>query len=602
MPDDDALIAYRLGAVRSGIQATGLALALLVLYRILPGRRITSGGAYAAVIAVAALAVVGIALLPWKSLFRRGLGMPMLYAWSVCDILLISVAVGATGGGRSELWALYVLTTVFFGAAYPPLSQIVLLAFTLFAYLATVIVLGPASAPATLVVRCGILAIVAFLVSFLAAQLLRLIDSLQEAVGRRERSARLLSTVARSARGLTLDREQTLVELVESAVAMGFEGAAVCMFDHESELFFVLHHRGLPDRYVEGAHRATADVPGMVRRSGRTEVVSAADAEDAGMDRQLSDAGFVAFIGSPVWVDGWLAGALVGARREAILSTEAEAFELLAVHAGMALENTGRFEEILATVQHLEELDRLKDDFLATTSHELRTPLTVILGSGLTLEQQWDSFDDAVRRELVTGLNRNARTLEGLISSLLDFARLGADSVRVAREPVALDELLPAVGARLGFLFSNRPLSIDCEPGLVVDADPRLLERALANLLSNAAQHTPEGTRVRLAAHREGPVAVLTVEDTGEGISDEDARHLGERFYRGGDPNARPTKGLGLGLALVREILSLHGSDLELWSRPGEGSRFSFALPRAGAASASSAPEPRTEPAPRRTA
>src|SRR5437660_5626359 len=112
--------------------------------------------------------------------------------------------------------------------------------------------------------------------------------------------------------------------------------------------------------------------------------------------------------------------------RRAISSPEVEAFELLSAQAGLAMENAQRFEETLRSVERLEELDRLKDDFLATASHELRTPLTVIMGSGFTLEQQWDQLDEPLRRELLQAMNKNAKSLDTLIASLLDFARLGA--------------------------------------------------------------------------------------------------------------------------------------------------------------------------------
>jgi signal transduction histidine kinase len=104
------------------------------------------------------------------------------------------------------------------------------------------------------------------------------------------------------------------------------------------------------------------------------------------------------------------------------------------------------------------------------------------------------------------------------------------------------------------------------------------MDRVIENLVTNAVKHTPSGTHVELFARRDGAYAVVGVSDDGPGIPEEDLVRLGERFFRGGDLNARP-KGVGLGLALAREMLELHGSELEMESRPGEGSRFSFRLP-----------------------
>ena len=117
-------------------------------------------------------------------------------------------------------------------------------------------------------------------------------------------------------------------------------------------------------------------------------------------------------------------------------------------------------------------------------------------------------------------------------------------------------------------------------------AEPLLLERVLENLLSNAAKHTPEGTAIEIAArHMDGDVEI-SVADEGPGIPAEELRYLGDRFFRGGDPNARRTRGTGLGLAVVREILKLHDSALEIESQEGRGSRFSFFLPAVRAAAA----------------
>lgn len=581
--DTDPLVSYRLGAVRVGVQATVLTLLVLVLFRLLPGHGTISELPYILVLVFAALGAIGVSLLPWRRLFRSGLGIEALYAWSVLDILLISVAIAFTGGGRSEMFILYALTTVFFGAAYPPRGQVALLVFTFTCYVGVLSATGWEVGLGQVVVRCGVLAIVAFLVSYLAAELLRHLASLQEERSRAERQARLLSTVAGSARRMTLDRDTVLSGLAESVIGLGFDGAAVCIFDQENVLFVPMHPRGLPDEYVRRVHPATADVPGMVRGSGRTEIVDGSRPAPEGLTLPLREAGHGALIATPVWVDGWLAGALLGAKRDGheVSPPEAEAFELLAAQAGLAMENAQRFEETLHTVERLEELDRLKDDFLATASHEIRTPLTVIVGSGLTLEQQWEGLDDSIRFELLRAMNRNGRALEGLITSLLDFARLGAESQNITRQPCDIGRLLDQVAGRLAPLFDRRHLEVDTDDRLVVEADPALLERVVESLLSNAAKHTPEGTHIRLSARAEDGCALVAVSDDGPGVPEEEAAHLGERFFRGGDLNDR-TKGLGLGLAFSREILELHGSALEVYTQVGAGSTFAFRLPLAG--------------------
>ena len=164
------------------------------------------------------------------------------------------------------------------------------------------------------------------------------------------------------------------------------------------------------------------------------------------------------------------------------------------------------------------------------------------------------------------------------MGSLLDFTRIGAGSLALKRQEFEIGELLREVTGRLGPLFGARPIELETERGLTVQADPFLIERVIENLLSNAARHTPEGTRVDVSARGEDGSVAVSVSDSGQGLSEEDARHLGERFFRAGDINSR-SKGLGLGLALVREILELHGTDLEIETSLGAGSRFTFRLP-----------------------
>jgi two-component system sensor histidine kinase KdpD len=281
-------------------------------------------------------------------------------------------------------------------------------------------------------------------------------------------------------------------------------------------------------------------------------------------------------------------------RRYASLSPDdVEAFELLAAQAGLALENAQRYEEELHSIERLEALDRLKTDFLTSVSHELRTPLTVIEGNAKTLRRLGESLTTPVRDELLDRLIANATSLIELMTNLLDFSRLQAEVPELQLEVLDLSELLELAAERLRALFDGRQLVTEIDHGLSVRADGSLLKRVVENLLSNAAKHTPAGTHVTLWASRgDGEIEVAVVDD-GPGIPEEEVSLLGEQFFRGGDPMTRP-QGLGIGLALARELLRLHEADLEVVSVVDRGSRFSFRLPalstaddRAGAVHAS---------------
>ena len=265
---------------------------------------------------------------------------------------------------------------------------------------------------------------------------------------------------------------------------------------------------------------------------------------------------------------------------------DVEVFQMLATQAGVAFENARRFERQRRSMDRIAELDRMKADFLSNISHELRTPLTVIAGVGRMLEHASEHLSDEDRRDLLTRLNANAATLDSMIAELLDFGRLEEGRLQVGSLDVDLRELLNGVMDRLASLFSGHVVHLDVEDGLTAKADPLLLERVVENLLTNAAKYSPPGSHVHVSAVGEAQDAVVAVEDDGPGIPADELSHIGERFFRGGDSTTRTTRGTGLGLALVCEMLDLHGTYLEVESKLGIGSRFSFQLPRGRAAGA----------------
>lgn len=395
-----------------------------------------------------------------------------------------------------------------------------------------------------------------------------------------ERRAFLVATVASVGRRTTLDPDEVPGIVMDACQQLGFEAGGIALYDESSRTYRVVHARGLPDEYIRTTHPLSMGLVGQVYKERRTLAVSDYAQFEFGVPR-LREAGLRAVVAAPVWSAGKLVAALAaGTRSERRLEPEeVEAIELLSAKAGRALENAQRFEDERRTVERLAELDRMKRDFLSTVSHEIRTPLTAIEGLGVTLEERWNELNEDTRRELINRMNANSTTLHDIISSLLDFSRLEAGRLEAEIKRVDLHGLLRAVATRLDALLADHAFSLDVRQGLEVMGDPFLLDRVVENLLSNAAKHTPRGSRVEVAARADTTVAEISVTDSGPGMSQDDLEHIGQKFYRGGDPNARPTKGIGLGLALVREILELHGTSLSVESTIGEGSRFAFRLP-----------------------
>lgn len=565
--------------MRVGVAATWLTLAAMVAYALLPDARVTSLPLYTGVIVVASAGALVVRALPWPRLFAHGWGMRFMYAWSILDILLITVAIAATGYENSALFVLYALTTLFFALSYPAPGQVLLLAFTTAAYLGVLLAGGPFGV-GDAAVRTAILGVVAFLSSFLARELTREIRAHSEARTESDRRAKALAAVADAARSMsTLSSDRVLESVVGSATRLGFEGVALCLLERGPMTYRIVHPRGLPEDFVRRTHSARSGLVGAALRQRQTVPVE----DHRILGRAYSDLyrmGFLCAVASPVWSAGKVEAVLVAASREKqqVSPQDVEALELLANQSGRALENARRFEQERQALRRLEELDRFKRDFIDMASHELRTPLTVIRGLGLTMARKWGTLDDETRMELLDRLNVNAQVLNDIVSSLLDFSRL-EDRSQVRQERTHLAPMIQRIASRLEGQFREHHLALQLEPGLMVRVDPLLLERVIENLMLNASRHTPPGTNVTVSATADVAGAEVAVEDDGPGVSRKDLAHLGERFYRGGDPNDRPTRGAGLGLALAKEILSLHGATLQIASEEGGGARFSFRLP-----------------------
>jgi RNA polymerase sigma factor (sigma-70 family) len=522
---------------------------------------------------VAVAMVAGFAtVLPNERLFRRGWGMPVLFAWSVVNLALIALGVWATGGSSSPLMLLYGLTTLFFAVAFTPRAQAGLLALTV---VSCSVALGPSRwSPMNL----AVLAVLAFLANRLVGQLKRQTTAHREARVESEHRWAVLAVVSAAARQMSaIEPRVVLRAVVDSVVALGFPKTRI--YVREDGIYRTVLPPGVTE---EASDEMDAFGAAVIERAsgGRKPVV--VDGDDEPFREPLERLGVSSLVIIPIPIAGRVEAILaVGAEDSAApCSQDVEVFEMLSTQAAVALENARRFEQQRRAMDRIAELDRMKSDFLSNISHELRTPLTVITGVGRTLEDSSNIVSEEDRRDLLARLNANAATLDSIVAELLDFGRLESGQLEVEPVDVDLPRLLAGVTDRLTTLFAKHTLNVEVENGLTVNADPLLMERVVENLLTNAAKYTPAGSRIRVSAIGRGREAIVAVEDDGPGIRADELSHIGERFFRGGDENTRSTRGTGLGLALVSEILDLHGTYLEVESTVGVGSRFSFQLPR----------------------
>jgi RNA polymerase sigma factor (sigma-70 family) len=499
--------------------------------------------------------------------------MTVVFAWSVVNLVLIAIGIWATGGSSSPLMFLYALTTLFSVVAFTPRAQVVFLALTVSSYS---VALGASSWNSMNVVILGVLA---FLANLMVGQMKRQTTAHKEAHLESERRWALLAVVSAAARQMSAVEPQVVLRaVVDSVVALGFPTTRIYVQD-DGEFRVVLPPDASEDS-SEAIDSLRLEAIERVLDGGKPEVMGGFGDP---LREPIERLGLSSVVVIPIPEGDHVEAILVVGveESEGASAQDIEVFQMLATQAAVALENARRFERQRRSMDRIAELDRMKSDFLSNVSHELRTPLTVIAGVGRTLEESANILSEEDHRDLLARLNANAATLDSMVAELLDFGRLEAGRLDIEPTDVDLRELLAGVTHRLASLFRQHAIRVDVEEGLTAQADPLLLERVVENLLTNAAKYTPPGSSVRVSAIGEGRDAVVAVEDDGPGIPHDELSHIGERFFRGGDPNTRSTRGTGLGLALVSEILDLHGTYLEVESNPGIGSRFSFQLPRA---------------------
>jgi signal transduction histidine kinase len=284
-----------------------------------------------------------------------------------------------------------------------------------------------------------------------------------------------------------------------------------------------------------------------------------------------------------VSAEGTVLGSLVVSRNTPG-EFSAETVDLLrtfATQSTLAIQNARLFEEIAEKSRQLEAANRHKDEFLANMSHELRTPLNGIIGfSEVILERMFGEIN-AKQEEYLNDILSSGRHLLSLINDILDLSKIEAGKMELELThfdaPMAIDNAMMLMRERA--TRRGQVLELAVDPGLKeIRADERKFKQVLLNLLSNAVKFTPEGGRIIVSGHVANGEAVVSVTDTGIGIAKEDHDLVFEEFRQVGRAEKK-AEGTGLGLALCRKFVELHGGRISLVSGPGNGSTFSFALP-----------------------
>jgi len=263
-------------------------------------------------------------------------------------------------------------------------------------------------------------------------------------------------------------------------------------------------------------------------------------------------------------------------RRRLLLPEQRHLLETFAGQIALALERAVLADEA-ERARVSAETESLRNTLLASISHDLRTPLAVIVGASSALNDTSTAFDEHSRRLLASSIESKANEMTQIISNVLDLMRLEAGNVVLHRDWQTVEDLVGSALDRLKTRLVDHPVQVDLPADLPpVYVDGALMLQVFTNLLENAAKHTPPKTRITIRASAAETSVRVVVDDTGPGLPG-DAERLFEKFQRGRDEGN--TGGAGLGLAICRAIVNLHGGRIEAARRAGGGARFTFTLP-----------------------
>lgn len=253
----------------------------------------------------------------------------------------------------------------------------------------------------------------------------------------------------------------------------------------------------------------------------------------------------------------------------------------IATLIGSAVANSRLLDAERTLVTRLEELDGLKTDFLATISHEVRTPLASIIGFSNLLRTRRDIYSDDQVADFLDRIEKNAASLSVMLQQVLDFSRLERGALQPIPSPLDAAAVIRNVVRDNSVVLADCKIELDVPSSLAVLADRNSLERIVGNLLTNAVKFSPKGSTVRVSLNRHPSGAILVVADEGPGVPEAEREKIFERFYRGSGEGLRGTRGAGIGLAVVRELVEHLQGEVSVSAALGGGARFQIRLPLA---------------------
>jgi signal transduction histidine kinase len=423
----------------------------------------------------------------------------------------------------------------------------------------------------------------------IAIENVRLFNATKEALEQQTAVAEILRVISSS----PTDVQPVLDAIAESAARL-CDAAAASMYLTDGTVLRHLASKGPspdPVSSVEMLAINRDSISGRALLERRTIEVD--DMLAAGADYPLSveiakRSGHRTVVVVPLFREGKPFGTILLRRQEVRPFSERELALLRTFgdQAAIALENVRLFREIEEKSRQLEVANKHKSEFLANMSHELRTPLNAIIGFSEVLLEKMFGEINAKQQDYLSDIHSSGRHLLALINDILDLSKIEAGRMELEPSdfdvPTALQNAMTLVRERAQ--RHGIALSLDIDPAVgELRADERKFKQILVNLLSNAVKFTPDGGRVALRAQAVDSGLEFSVSDTGIGIAAEDQEKVFEEFRQVGGDYKTKQEGTGLGLALARKFVQLHGGAISVQSELGKGATFTFTIPGAAA-------------------
>src|SRR5262245_20447840 len=425
----------------------------------------------------------------------------------------------------------------------------------------------------------------------IAIENVRLFKELEARTTELGRSVEELKTLADVGQAVsaTLDVDTVLQTIVMRASELaGADGCSIWEYDEVKEEFRpraslnleVEQVRATPVRKGEGVVGRLAET----RTPIQVADITVAGAYQGRLRDTILQAGYRALLAVPLLREDHIIGGLV-VNRNTPGEFPAHVIDLLttfATQSALAIQNARLFQEIEEKSRQLEVANRHKSEFLANMSHELRTPLNAIIGfSEVLVERMFGELNEK-QEEYLNDIYSSGRHLLSLINDILDLSKVEAGRMELEMStfdlPQAVENALTLVRGRAETHGIKLELAVDEQLGDFA-GDERKFKQILVNLLSNAVKFTPEGGQVTVRALQQDGMVEVSVADTGIGIAAADQAAVFEEFRQVGTDYARKREGTGLGLALTKKFVELHGGTIRLTSELGQGSTFTFTMP-----------------------